>query len=236
MQFAVLRAWGVHLYTALGLVCALFAFIGLIDGNARMMWMWLGFALVIDSTDGMMARRFQVSKYVPRFDGRKLDDITDYINYVLVPVIALYKFDLVSAGFGWVLGIVLLCAAYGFNMDAAKTEDGYFTGFPNYWNVVVFYMYLFRTAEWLNVTLLLLFAVMIFWPVKYLYPSKTKFMKPLNMLVSALWILVCVGLVALFDAAPTWLLWLSLLGPVYYMGLSFLLHFFPAIDKSHVHA
>jgi phosphatidylcholine synthase len=235
ISFPVVRAWGVHLYTALGLICALMALIGIFEDNARMMWTWLGIALIIDSTDGMMARKFEVKRWVPRFDGAKLDDITDYINYAFVPIIALYRFGLVGLPMAWVLGIVLIAAAYGFNMDVAKTDDGFFTGFPNYWNVVVFYLMLFRSPEPVTIAILLLCAAAIFWPVKYLYPSKTKFLKPLNILTTSLFIVLSIAIVVNWGNVPGWLMWLSLIvGPGYYLAVSFMLHFFPALDRTRV--
>ena len=43
-------------------------------------------ALFVDSIDGTLARRARVSEVVPRIDGRRLDDVVDYLNYVIVPV------------------------------------------------------------------------------------------------------------------------------------------------------
>ena len=218
------RSWLVHLYTALGLVCSLYAMIGVFEGNARTMFAWLGVALVIDSTDGMLARRFKVWEAVPRFDGRKLDDITDYIAYVLIPIFACYKFGLVGWSTVPVLCIVLVAAAYGFCMDHAKTDDGYFTGFPNYWNVLVLYLFMFRLPEWINALILFGFAVAVFVPIKYLYPSKTPILRPLNLLITGTWILVALYLVINFESPNRTVLWLSLFGPIYYLGLSLMLY------------
>ena len=53
-------AGAVHLYTASGAVLALLIVLAAIDGNA-VAALWLGLvALVIDGTDGMLARRFKV--------------------------------------------------------------------------------------------------------------------------------------------------------------------------------
>lgn len=214
----------VHLYTALGLFCALYAMIGVVDGNAQMTFGWLGVALIIDSTDGMLARKFKVWEAVPRFDGRKLDDITDYINYALIPIFACYRFGLVGWPYVPLLGFVLLAAAYGFCMDHAKTDDGFFTGFPNYWNVLVLYLFFFQAPQWLNVLILLFFAITVFVPVKYLYPSKTPVLKPLNIAISSLWILAALYMVVNISKISPIILWVSLIGPVYYVGLSLLLH------------
>ena len=49
-------AIGVHVFTALGAVCAFFATLALI-GRAERMFLWLGAALLIDGLDGPLARR-----------------------------------------------------------------------------------------------------------------------------------------------------------------------------------
>jgi phosphatidylcholine synthase len=215
----------VHIYTAIGLLTALMALLAIGEGNAKSMFIWLGVALIIDSTDGMMARKFRVSHWVPRYDGRKLDDITDYINYVLVPVVAMYKFELVTWEWIPALFVVLLASGYGFCMDVAKTDDGYFTGFPSYWNVLLFYLYLLKLPVAVNGLILVVLAVLVFVPIKYLYPSKTPVLRPLNLLVSGLWFISALVIILNWDRVDRNIVYLSMFGPIYYVVLSFILHF-----------
>ncbi len=84
-RFLVLRAWLVHFYTSLGLVCALFSLIFIASGELKFALIIMALAMFIDLTDGALARRWKVTTYTPQFDGRKLDDITDYINYAFLP-------------------------------------------------------------------------------------------------------------------------------------------------------
>ena len=44
----------------------------------------------------------------------------------------------------------------------AKTDDHFFLGFPNYWNLVAFYLYCLGYGTTFNVTVLLIFGVMAF--------------------------------------------------------------------------
>ncbi len=152
--FNIARSWLVHFYTATGLIAAFLAFRALLDGNARTVFLWLGLALFIDATDGPLARRWEVSRWIPTFNGRKLDDIVDYINYTLIPMIFAYQFGIVT-GLGMVvLVVVLMVSAYGFSQEEAKTDDGFFTGFPSYWNLVIFYLYLLDLAPWVSAVVL----------------------------------------------------------------------------------
>lgn len=224
-QFLTMRAWATHFYTALGLVAAFLALLATVEGRARDVFVYLAVALFIDSTDGFMARGWDVLRWTPDFNGRKLDDITDYLTYVFIPAYFAYRFELVTGPWAVVLLLVLLASAYGFCSEAAKTDDGFFTGFPSDWNIVVFYMYILRSAPELNATVLFILAVMVFIPIKYLYPSKTKFLKPISLGGGALWAVACIVLLITLDNPPMWLAYISLLYPIYYFAASFYLHF-----------
>ena len=50
----------------------------------------------------------------------------------------------------WVLVVALVASAYGFCQMPAKTTDGYFVGFPSYWNIVAFYLYVLQMPGWLR--------------------------------------------------------------------------------------
>ena len=108
---------------------------------------------------------------MPRIDGRRLDDIVDYLNYVIVPVVFLVAAGACATGRSPRLPV--LASAYGFAQADAKTEDDFFLGFPSYWNVVALYALAARasrpaaaTACWSR------FSVAVFVPLKYLYPSQ----------------------------------------------------------------
>ena len=81
----VAAAWAVHAFTASGVVTALLALAALIAGDLRLALLWLGAALVIDGLDGPMARKADVSRYAPRFDGAVLDLVIDYLTFFLDP-------------------------------------------------------------------------------------------------------------------------------------------------------
>ena len=222
LNLQVARAWFVHFYTALGLITAFAAFQALIAGNARSVFLWLGAALVLDATDGPLARRWQVTRWLPTFSGRKLDDIVDYINYTLIPVLFAYQFQLLTGLSGVVLPLVLLASVYGFCQQEAKTEDGYFTGFPNYWNLVIFYLYLLGAPSAVSAAVLACFALLVFIPIKYL-TWKSPVLRRMTFSLSMAWGVSLVGLLIWFQAAPLWAVWLSLLYPAYHLSASFYL-------------
>jgi phosphatidylserine synthase len=80
-------AWIAHLYTALGVLCALAATLAVVQSDYRAAFLWLGLQIFIDATDGALARALNVKERLPQFDGARLDDIIDYLTYVFVPVL-----------------------------------------------------------------------------------------------------------------------------------------------------
>lgn len=214
-------AWLVHLYTALGVVASLFALIAVYEGRARNAFWLLGVAVLIDGTDGIFARRADVKRWTPLFNGRKLDDIIDYLNYVFIPVFFAYRFELVTGNWIAVLAFVLIASAYGFCQETAKTHDGYFTGFPSDWNVVVFYMYVMKTTPEFNALLLCVLAIMVFIPMKYLYPTQLSKYRHFNIAFAFVWGAMGVGILYTFENPNPYLVWASLLYPAYYMLASF---------------
>ena len=211
----VLRACFVHAYTALGLPLAFAALIAVIQGNARDVFLFLVAALVIDGTDGPMARKFNVWKWTPRFDGRKLDDITDYLTYVFVPMAFIWKFGLVEGPWVGALMLALLASGYGFSSMAAKTEDNHFTGFPSYWNAVAFFMYLLHWPTWFNGLVIAALAILVFVPIKF---ESTQSMSKLELLILPVQILGSLYLLLFgFDNPPSWLVYALLIYPIYHL-------------------
>ena len=156
-------AWLVHAYTATGAVLAWLALLAFVEFRFRDGFVWLAVQVLVDATDGLLARAADVSRRTPHFNGAKLDDIVDYLTYVFVPAFFVWRAQLVSDA--WALPVVaaiLLSSAYGFNRDDAKTADHFFTGFPSYWNISVFYLHLAGWGGTTNTVILLTFAVLVF--------------------------------------------------------------------------
>ena len=215
--------WLAHLYTGLGVATALLATLAVIAGDYRLAFIWLAVQIVIDATDGVLARALKVKERLPHFDGARLDDIIDYLCYAFIPVILALHAQLLPAGWGVAVGIaVLLASAYGFSQTAAKahTSDYFFTGFPSYWTLVVFYLYLFRFTPAVNAAILLVFAVLVFVPIRYVYPSRTRTLSGLTNALGVLWALLASWLLWQLPASSRSAAWLSLFFPVYYFALS----------------
>ena len=226
--------WCVHGYTALGLVAAgLIAVLLVRGGAADFRWAFLLMlaATVVDATDGTLARRVRIKEAVPSFDGRRLDDIIDFLTYTFLPIGLIWRAGLLPAGYEPWLFLPLLASIYGFCQVQAKTDDGYFLGFPSLWNVVAIYLYALPFGKWASLAIIATLAIMTFVPSKYLYPSLPgKF----NRLVSILGIPWTVALVWVIfnlpdrtgsgmDPTTLWVAWASLSYPILYLGASWVI-------------
>ena len=185
---------------------------------------WLFAAVFVDATDGVLARRADVTGRLPWFNGSKLDDIVDYLTYVFVPAFFVWHGLLVPDGLALVVAAaMLLSSAYGFGREDAKTEDHFFTGFPSYWNVVVFYLYVAGWPLAVNAAILLTCALLVFVPLHYVYPSRTPVWRTQTILLGGVWgVLMIVMLWQAPDVSRV-VFWLSLVFPVYYVALSLVL-------------
>ncbi len=183
-------AWGVHLYTALGLVMAAAIAVLLYQGgpNAfRWSFVLMAVATFIDATDGTLARAIRIKEVLPKFDGRKLDDITDFLTYTALPLLLIWRAQLLPAGTEWCLVFPLLASAYGFCQSDAKTDDGFFLGFPSLWNVVAFYLYILQVPGNIALGSILVLALMTFVPSRYLYPSQPGLLNRVDNVLSIGW-------------------------------------------------
>jgi len=214
-------AWLVHLYTALGAVIGFFTILAIEQADFRTAFFLMAVAVAIDATDGTFARLARVKEVIPWFDGALLDEIVDYLNYVIVPCLFLARSNLLPAQDAlWLATLPLVASAYGFCQRDAKTADYFFLGFPSYWNIVAFYLYVLQTPPWVNAFLIIALAILVFVPIRYIYPSRSpRFRSQINVL-GALWgVAICYAIYRL--PKPPWALTLaSLAFPIYYIVAS----------------
>lgn len=209
-------AWLVHLYTASGAVLSAWAVLAVIARDFRLAWLLIAITIGIDSTDGFLARRFHVKTVLPGIDGRRLDDIVDYLCWVFVPVVILVAIGSLPA---WAAAAPLIASGYGFAQADAKTSDQYFLGFPSYWSIVAFILFLFAAPSALATPLILMLSVLVFVPIRYPYPSQMRVLRAPTLLLGVPWAVL--GFVLIFlEAPPRWLVLLFCYYPLYYIVLT----------------
>lgn len=197
-----LLAWSVHLITASGAVFGLFALHAINEERWLIAFWLMGAAVLVDGIDGTLARRFYTKSFASRVDGAMLDNIIDYLNYVIVPAFFLMEAELLPPALRMpVAGLIALCSAYQFSQVEAKTDDHFFKGFPSYWNIVVFYLFLWQLQPLYNTLILAVLCVLVFVPIKYIYPSRMEYLTEKQILRTGM-----LGLTLLWGMGSTWLL------------------------------
>jgi phosphatidylcholine synthase len=221
-----LVAWSAHLFTATAAIWALLTLLAIVEGEWKTAFVWISVAIVVDSFDGYLARLVRVKTVLPNFDGALLDNMLDFLNFAFVPAFFLTQVDLLPPSFA-LLGasLIVLSSSYQFCQSDAKTEDHYFKGFPSYWNILVFYLFVLNLAPWVNFAIVITLVALVFIPIKYIYPSRTNFYPKLILATTGLWALAIIGILVTFPNHPTWLVWLSLLFALFYTVMSLIATF-----------
>ena len=217
----------VHIYTASGVLLAFAATLEVCSAtpDPRVVFLLLAAAVLVDATDGPLARWAEVKRRLPSIDGRTIDDIVDNLTFTFVPLLLVWRMGwLPDPALLWIAP-ALLASLFGFANTAAKDEaGGFFLGFPSYWNVVAFYAgFAHRLyGPWVNAPLLLLLTLLTVLPARFLYPNQAPgpWRTPL-ILGALLWLGMMLWMLMDYPQAPSWMVWLSLLYPTFYFWLSY---------------
>ena len=183
-----IAAWAVHGFTASGAVLGFLAIISILNNDLVGAFLWLGLALLIDGIDGSLARKIGVLDKTPNIDGSTLDNVIDYLNYVIIPALMIYWFQMVPNGWEIILPAGMFAVSlYTFANMNMKTNDYYFSGFPAVWNIVVLYFYILNTHPIINVIIILLLFIFTFIPIKFVHPLRVKKIRNLTIFCTILW-------------------------------------------------
>jgi phosphatidylcholine synthase len=218
----VARAAGfsVHVFTASGGAVAVLALYAAIERNFPTCFAWLGLALFIDGIDGTLARAARVQVTAASIDGVVLDLVIDFLTYVLVPVVALWRSDLMptEASF-WIGLIVTIASALYFADTRMKTDDLWFRGFPATWNIIVLYLFILRPPWIVSAGLLLGAAGLMFTPIVFVHPLRVAKLRGLTIAISLAWFALAAIAIA-EDLRPSeWIVWGLIATAAYFLAL-----------------
>lgn len=211
----------VHLFTALGAVCALLATEAVIARDATALFVWLYVALIIDAVDGTFARAVDVTANLPRFSGERLDLVIDYLTYVFVPVLALLQWRYLESMWGSALAAgILLSSLFHFSDLASKTKDNCFVGFPAIWNIFAFYAFALDPAPWVVGFCAAIAIAATFLPLPWVHPLRVERLRTPTLAATAVGAMA--GVLALIGGPPASPLVKAVLiaVAVYYVGLA----------------
>ena len=172
---SAIAAWLVHAFTASGVVLAMLALLAVEQQRWVLALALLALSGIVDGVDGTLARRARVKERLPRIDGDTLDLVIDYLTYVFVPALFIWRAELVPPGLApWLAGAILVSSLYVFARTDMKTEDGYFRGFPALWSVVAFYLFVLQPGAIVGAGVVVLLVVMTFAPIHFVHPFRVR--------------------------------------------------------------
>tara|TARA_A200000113_G_C8853473_1_gene351023 strand:+ start:162 stop:893 length:732 start_codon:yes stop_codon:yes gene_type:complete len=185
LNINVIRAYLIHLLTGAGILMSFFSIISILNEDKLLTFLFLVIALFIDVIDGNLARKFNVKKFCPNVDGIMLDSIVDYINYVFIPCIIIYKFNYVPEQFVIILPILILSISlFSFSYLKIMTENYLYVGFPSIWNVIIIYLSILDLNVWNNLIILVILIILKVIPIKVIHPMRYESHKRRNSIIA----------------------------------------------------
>ncbi len=232
VPYAEIRAFSVHMLTASG---SFLAFLGVVAAAEKrfvdMFW-WLGLALLVDGIDGPIARKVRVKEVLPNWSGDTLDNIIDYVTYVLLPAFALYQSGMIGEPWSFVAaGLIVVSSAIYYADMGMKTDEYFFSGFPVVWNMLIFTLFVIDASATTALVAVLASVILTFLPIHFLHPVRVKRLRPLNLAVFLLW---CgfggYALLLHFDS-PQWVVIGTIVTSIYLYGIGGILQVFPGLGR-----
>jgi phosphatidylcholine synthase len=193
------KAFSVHLLTASGSFLAFLSLVAASEQRWTAMFWWLGLALFVDGIDGPIARKLEVKDVLPTWSGELLDNIIDYVTYVLIPAFALYQRGFMGEGLSFLSAALIVVSSAIYYADTGmKTKENFFKGFPVVWNMIVFTLFVTEPGEWVSFAVVVIAAIMTFVPMSFLHPVRVVRLRELNLAVFLAWCLF--GAIALIQS------------------------------------
>lgn len=182
------RAFSVHLLTASGSFLAFLSLVAASEQRWTAMFWWLGLALFVDGIDGPIARKLDVKEVLPTWSGEMLDNIIDYVTYVLIPAFALYQRGFMGEGLSFLSAAIIVVSSAVYYADTGmKTKENFFRGFPVVWNMLVFSLFVTQPGEYVSFAAVVIAAIFTFAPVNFLHPVRVKRLRWLNLPIFLVW-------------------------------------------------
>lgn len=229
------KAFSVHLLTASGSFLAFLSLVAASEERWAAMFWWLGLALLVDGIDGPIARKLHVKDVLPTWSGDMLDNIIDYVTYVLLPAFALYQRGFMGEGLSFASAAIIVVSSAIYYADTSmKTKENFFKGFPVVWNMIVFTLFVIEPGEMLSFGVVVIAAILSFTPVYFLHPVRVQRLRPVNLGVFLLW--CALGMLALLQDmhADQWIKIGIAVSGVYLFCIGGVMQLFPRLGAREV--
>ena len=233
VPYAEMRAFSGHILTASGSFLAFLGVVAAAEHRFVDMFWWLGLALLVDGIDGPIARKVKVKEVLPNWSGDTLDNIIDYVTYVLLPAFALYQSGMIGQPWSFVAaGLIVVSSAIYYADMGMKTEEYFFSGFPVVWNMIVFSLFVIDASANVALAVVLVSVFLTFLPINFLHPVRVLRLRPLNLGIFLIWSLLgCAALLMHFET-PAWINVPFILCGLYLYVIGAVLQFFPALGRT----
>jgi phosphatidylcholine synthase len=232
VPYAEIRAFSVHILTASGSFLAFLGVVAAAEHRFVDMFWWLGLALAVDGIDGPIARKVRVKEVLPNWSGDTLDNIIDYVTYVLLPAFALYESGMIGEPWSFVAaGMIVVSSAIYYADTGMKTEEYFFSGFPVVWNMVIFTLFVMDASATTAMIVVVVSVVLTFLPINFLHPVRVQRLRPLNLGVFLLWSALGAYSLLMHFAMPQWAIYLFILAGIYIYCIGAILQFVPSLGR-----
>ncbi|MGA1804331.1 phosphatidylcholine synthase [Rhizobium sp. HT1-10] len=232
VPYAEIRAFSVHILTASGSFLAFLGVVAAAEHRFVVMFWWLGLALLVDGIDGPIARKVRVKEVLPNWSGDTLDNIIDYVTYVLLPAFALYESGMIGEPMSFVAaGMIVVSSAIYYADTGMKTDEYFFSGFPVVWNMVVFTLFVIQPGATWAMVIVGVSVVLTFLPINFLHPVRVKRLRPLNLGIFLLWSALGIYSLLMDFLMPHWALVLFVASGIYLYCIGAVLQFFPSLGR-----
>jgi len=232
VPYAEIRAFSVHILTASGSFLAFLGVVAAAEHRFIDMFWWLGLALLVDGIDGPIARKVKVKEVLPNWSGDTLDNIIDYVTYVLLPAFALYQSGMIGEPWSFAAaGMIVVSSAIYYADMGMKTDEYFFSGFPVVWNMVIFSLFVVQASALAAMIVVTLSVILTFLPINFLHPVRVQRLRPLNMVLFAVWSILGIAALLMHFQTPLWLKVLFCLTGLYLYCIGAVLQLFPALGK-----
>jgi phosphatidylserine synthase len=131
VNFMLRPSFLIHLWTLAGLAFAALAAQAIVQGEPTAAARWLLLVLVVDHTDGTLARAVGLRRRIPEVCGETLDLVTDVIGLTFVPMLFFWKAGVFLPGWGAPLAVAgTVTASLKYAMKVRALEEGATRGAP----------------------------------------------------------------------------------------------------------
>ena len=229
------RAFSVHLLTASGSFLAFVSLVAASEERWTAMFLWLGLALFVDGIDGPIARKLEVKEVLPTWSGDLLDNIIDYVTYVLIPAFALYQSGFMGEGLSFLSAAIIVVSSAIYYADTGmKTKENFFKGFPVVWNMVVFTLFVVEAGEYIAFATVVVSAILTFLPINFLHPVRVVRLRQVNLTIFLGWCAFA-GVALIQDMEASLLVKIGIAATgVYLYVIGGIMQFFPKLGLKQV--